>query len=279
QDAPGTYHLFYADADGHPGSDITFFPWPEMGPLQKGSGLGAEIGLAVPAGTLGWWSERLTDAGAVLSSIETRRDGRVLPFTDPHGLELALVETSDPREFTGWERSPVPTDHQIIGLNHVRLAERELAPTTAFLVDVLGFKAMGEEGGWHRFGLGAGTSGRYLEVREMPNARRGQWGVGAMHHVAWRVPDDEAEVAAQETILAAHGRPTEVIDRFWFKSVYFKEPGGVLFEIATDGPGFAVDEYPGTLGEQLVLPPWLEPQRASIRAQLPPLRMPALRGA
>ncbi|MBA2627567.1 MAG: ring-cleaving dioxygenase [Gemmatimonadales bacterium] len=279
QDAPGTYHLFYADADGHPGADITFFPWPGMEPIRKGTGLGAEIGLAVPTGTLDWWARRLSDAGVLIGARETRRGEGVLPFTDPHGLELALAETSDPREFTAWDRSPVPEDHQVIGLHSVRLVERELAPTAAFLTGVLGFHAMGEENGWHRFGLGAGGSGRHVEVQERPAERRGQWGVGAMHHVAWRVPDDETEVAVQEQLLAANGRPTGVIDRFWFKSVYFKEPGGVLFEIATDGPGFSVDEYPGTLGEKLVLPPWLEADRPSIRAGLPSLRMPALRGA
>jgi glyoxalase family protein len=275
QDSPGTYHLFYADGGAHPGADITFFPWPEMPPARKGIGLGAEIALAVPTGRLEWWRERLTAHGVMPRAIETRRGARLLPFDDPHGLELALAETTDQREFTAWDQSPVPADHQILGLHSVRLAERELEPTASFLLGTLGFHDMGEADGWHRYGLGDGGSGRHLEVRAFPGMNRGQWGVGGMHHVAWRVPDDASELAVRERVQEAGRHPTEVIDRFWFHSVYFKEPGGVLFEIATDGPGFAVDEYPEHLGEQLVLPPWLEPHRAEIRGRLPALRLPA----
>src|SRR5213075_680880 len=138
----------------------------------------------------------------------------------------------------------------------------------------LGFSSMGEAAGWHRFGINGGGSGAHLEIREQPDVPRGQWGVGSMHHVAWRVPDDATELAVREKVALAHRRPTEVIDRFWFKSVYFLEPGGVLFELATDGPGFAVDEDPAHLGETLVLPPWLEPNRKRIEAALPPLSPP-----
>ena len=129
-----------------------------------------------------------------------------------------------------------------MGLHSVRLLERDLRLTSSFLTETLGFTDMGEEDGWHRFGLGQGGSGCHLEIRELPDVPRGQWGVGSMHHVAWRVPDDATELRVREQVALAHRRPTEVIDRFWFKSVYFLEPGGVLFELATDGPGFAVDE-------------------------------------
>src|SRR5213076_1302767 len=125
--------------------------------------------------------------------------------------------------------------------------------------------------GWHRFGVGGGGSGKHIEVREMPTATRGSWGIGTMHHVAWRVADENVEVRMRERIARAHRRPTEVIDRFWFKSVYFLEPGGVLFELATDGPGFTADENLANLGEKLVLPPWLEAMRGEIEASLPPL--------
>jgi glyoxalase family protein len=191
-------------------------------------------------------------------------------------MSVALAETSDEREFAPWEQSPVPADRQILGLHSVRLWERDLALTSSFLTDVMGFAPLGDENGWSGFALGGGGSGRFLEIRETAADGRGNWGVGGIHHVAWRVPDDETELAVRERVERAHRRPTEVIDRFWFKSVYFREPGGALFEIATDGPGFAVDEPPESLGTTLVLPPWLEPHRARIEAAVPPLRAAAL---
>jgi glyoxalase family protein len=274
QDVPDTYHLFFADAEGHPGSDLTFFPWPHMAPVTPGHGLSTEVSLAVPAGRLGYWEERLA-AHHVPVAPDARFGERVLTLEDPHGLALALVETRDKREFTPWDRSPVPADAQILGLHAVRLWERELEATARFLTGVLGFRAAGEEKGWHRFAVAGGGSGAHLDVREAPSERRGAWGIGAIHHVAWRVADEDAQLAVQSRVSAARRRPTEVIDRFWFKSVYFLEPGGVLFEIATDGPGFTADEDLATLGEKLVLPPWLEPMRVEIEAALPPLEYPA----
>jgi len=275
QDSPGTYHLFYADAEGHPGTDLTFFPWPEMAPARPGYGIAMEVSLAVPTGSLDFWSERMLRYGVRLGSPETRRGARVLPLTDVHGMAVVLAETSDPREFAPWEQSPVPVERQILGLHSVRLWERDLGLTSSFLTEVMGFAAMGEEQGWHGFALAGGGSGRYLEIREAPTAGRGNWGTGGIHHVAWRVADDEVELAVRERVEAAKRRPTEGIDRFWFKSVYFLEPGGVLFELATDGPGFAVDEDPSALGEKLVLPPWLEEHRAEIESALPVLRLTA----
>ena len=271
QDAPGTYHLFYADGEGHPGTDLTFFPWPDLPPAQPGWGLAMEVALAVPPDSLGYWSDRLAGYGARTGAPERRRGERVLPVTDPHGLPLALVATSDHRDFTPWEMSPVADRQQIRGLHSVRLWERDLVSTSNFLTAALGFTAMGEADGWHRFGVGGGGSGAHLELRGVPHNPRGEWGTGGVHHVAWRVPDDAAELALRDRVAAAHRAPTSVIDRFWFKSVYFREPGGVLFEIATDGPGFTTDEDMVHLGERLVLPPWLEPHRKEIEAELPPL--------
>ena len=269
QDSPDTYHLFFADGDAHPGTDLTFFPWPGMPRGRDGTGLAHEISLAVRSGALDYWEARLATNRVNTAPIETRRGDRAMTFSDPHGLRLALVETSDAREFTPWAKSKVPADKQIIGLHSVRLNERDLRLTEKFLVETLGFTNMGEDGGWHRFGINGGGSGAHLEIREQPDVSRGQWGVGSMHHVAWRVPDDATELAVRERVALAHRRPTEVIDRFWFKSVYFLEPGGVLFEVATDGPGFAVDEEKEALGERLVLPPWLETHRGEIEKALP----------
>ncbi|HEV8580125.1 MAG TPA: ring-cleaving dioxygenase [Thermoanaerobaculia bacterium] len=273
QDAPDTYHLFYADAEGHPGTDLTFFPWPQMPPGRRGVGLAVEVGFAVPEGSLAFWAERLRTVGMASEEPARRFGENGLRFRDPHGLSLSLTEASGTGEFVPWQRSPVPERHQIRGFHAVRLWERDLATTARFLSAALGFAPMAEEAGWHRFGVDGGGSGKWLEVRELPGERLGSWGTGAVHHVAFRVADEEEQLGVRQRVLAAGSRPTPVIDRFWFRSVYFKEPGGVLFELATEKPGFTVDEDLGHLGERLILPPWFEPQRQQIEAALPPLRM------
>ncbi len=154
------------------------------------------------------------------------------------------------------------------------MMERDLVETASFLINSLGFQKLGEENGWQRYGVGGGKSGEYVDLRAMPEARRGAWGTGSVHHLAWRVADDAHQLGVREQVVRGGAQPTPVIDRFWFKSVYFREPGGVLFELATDGPGFAVDEDRETLGESLLLPPWLEPNRATIEATLPNLVAP-----
>ena len=274
QDVPDTYHLFYADAEGHPGADLTFFPWPDQPAARRGTGLAVEVALAIPSGSLAYWAERLARHHVPTGEPARRCGEMALPITDRHGLSLALIETADSREFVPWERSPVPAERQILGLHAARLWERDLDTTARFLTQVLGFTAMGEEDGWHRYGLGDGGSGKHLEVRALPDVGRGVWGTGITHHLAWRVPDDAAQLALRARVEGAGRRPTEVIDRFWFRSVYFLEPGGVLFEIATDGPGFTADEPLEALGERLVLPPWLEPSRETIEGALQPLRAP-----
>lgn len=271
QDAPGTYHLFYADNDGHPGTDLTFFPWPEMAPARPGVGLTMEVELAVPQGSLDWWEPHLRGAGVPTMAVENRRGAKALPLRDPHGLSLTLTETADAREFSPWAGSVVPPDRQVLGLHAVRLWQRDLGATAAFLTEVLGFADLASDDGWHRYGVRDGRSGCYLEMRELRDAPRGAWGTGGVHHIAWRVPDVEAELAVRARLEEARRQPTGLIDRFWFTSVYFREPGGALFELATDGPGFTADEDLATLGERLVLPPWLEPQRARIEAALPAL--------
>lgn len=274
QDDPSTYHLFYADGEGHAGSDLTFFPWAHMPRGRDGTGLTNEVSLAVPAGSLTYWTERLEKHGVKIGVQVTRFGERTLPFTDVHGLALALVETSDAREFTPWGGSPVPVEHQIRGLHTVRISERNIAPTEKLLKNGMGFTLKAEENGWKRYALGEGGSGRVLDVEELPNVARGAWGTGRVHHVAWRVADDAAELAARKQLHDVGTQTTEVIDRFWFKSVYFSEPGGALFEIATDGPGFEIDESADALATQLILPPWLEPARAEIEKGLPVLVAP-----
>jgi len=273
QDDPGTYHLFYADAEGHPGTDLTFFPWAHMAPPRIGHGLAVQVGLEVPAGSLGFWEGRLERYGFT-AAVEARFGDRILAVTDPHGLRLALTESGNPRDrtFSPWDGSPIPVERQVRGLHGAQIWEREQAPTAAFLTTALGFQELGRDGDWTRYGVPHAPG--VVDIRETPGERRGGWGVGAVHHLAWTVDDLDEELAVRAQIAAAGGQATDVIDRFWFKSVYFKEPGGVLFEIATRGPGFAVDEDPAHLGESLVLPPWYEPARADIERTLPPLTLP-----
>lgn len=272
QDSPDTYHLFYADAAGSPGADLTFFPWPGMSPATPGAGLVMEVGFAIPEGSFGFWADHLRDAG--VATERSKRFGEAtLSFRDPHGLALALSESPRPLPVTPWSSSPVPSDRQIRGFHAVRLREHGLGISGGFLRDVMGFEEIGSEDGWHRLAVAGGGSSRLVEIREEPDAPRGMFGVGGVHHVAFRVTDDKEQHAVRRQVLAA-GRPaTEVIDRFWFRSVYFHEPGGVLYELATDGPGFSVDEAPGELGARLILPPWLEPHRGEIERALPPLHV------
>ncbi len=270
QDDPTTYHLFYADAEGHPGTDLTFFPWAAMAPPRLGHGLAVEVTLEVPTGSLAYWGARLETYGTRMSRIEQRFGDPALPFVDPHGLRLALTERASSRlVFTPWPDSPVPAEHQVRGLFGAQLWERDASITAKFLTTVLGFQPLGTERGWARYGF-EGAPG-VVDIRDAPGTGRGMWGSGSVHHIAWRVTDEAEQLAVRRQVLEVGAAPTEVIDRFWFKSVYFREPGGVLFELATDGPGFAVDEDPSHLGEQLVLPPWLEPERAQIEGSLPRL--------
>jgi glyoxalase family protein len=275
QDDPGTYHLFYADGGAHPGSDLTFFPWGGMGPGRNGAGITNEVAFAIPPDSLGYWRDRLAAHGVEIKDGPNLFGEPTLSFQDPHGLRLALVATPRAleRPWAAWERSEVPPERQIRGIHAVRIVEHQAQPTALFATRVLGMRLVGSDGEWDRYEGRDPWSG-HLDLRADPSVMRGAWGVGTVHHVAWRVRDDAEEVALQDAVLRSGLRPTEVIDRFWFHSVYFREPGGVLFELATDGPGFGVDEPMETLGESLVLPPWLEPHRAAIEARLPRIVLP-----
>ena len=271
QDSPDTYHLFYADADGSPGTDLTFFPWSDAPPATPGAGKITEVALAIPGGTLPYWRARLTDHDVDAAPEETRFGHPALPFTDPHGLQVALVEITEERSFVPWDASPVPADRQVIGLHGVRLWERQLEPTEALLTRVMGFTKQGTEGDWYRFSDGDGGSGTIVDVRVVSDRSAGRWGPGGIHHAAWRMADDDEQEQLRALVDRMGLRPSPQIDRFWFRSVYFREPGGALFELATDGPGFTRDEDRDTLGEKLILPPWMEEKRQQIEAGLPDL--------
>jgi glyoxalase family protein len=285
QDDVSAYHLFYGDEVGSPGTEVTFFDWPHAGPMRPGTGTIAATALAVPGrAALDYWARRLDEHGVAHGGVQERGGRELIAFADPEGQRLELV-AADPRpEIRPWAESPVPADVAIRGLHAVTLVVRDLAPTERILTDVLGFRRAGEYRGAGGapvvvFEVGPGGSGAEVHVAADPTAPRGRVGIGGVHHVAFRAADDAAHAAWRARVAEAGLGVTEVIDRYYFKSIYFREPGGVLYEIATDGPGFATDEDPAHLGERLALPPFLEPRRAEIEAGLRPLPSPAATAA
>jgi glyoxalase family protein len=279
QDDVSAYHLFYADEVGSPGTDVTFFDWAGMAPNLPGTGGIVEIGLRVPdRAALEWWSRRFADLGVNQAVIEESAGYPTLRFTDPEGQRLALVAGGDDTGFVPRKRGPIPLEHQIRGLNHVTLAVERLDPTARVLTEVLGFRRAGEYPSADNpslktvvFESGPGGSGTEVRVEERPDLPPARLGSGGVHHVAFRAPNDDEHRAWRDRVRAAGIGITDVIDRFYFKSLYFREPGRILYEIATDGPGFASDEDPEHLGGRLALPPFLEPHRAAIEAGLRPL--------
>lgn len=280
QDDVSAYHLFYADAVGNPGTDVTFFDWPRVVPNRGGAGSIAEIALRVPSReTLEWWQQRFTEAGVAHEGITEEAERALIRFSDPEGQALALVnDHGAPQGGTPWERSPVPEDRQIHGLNSVKLMVQILEPTARVLTEVMGFRQIRTAPSSSNparqvvfFETGPGGPGSEVQVEAGPELPRGRVGRGGVHHVAFRTPNDAEQAQWRQRISEAGLQVTDIIDRYYFKSIYFREPGGILFEIATDGPGFATDEEVEHLGEQLALPPFLEPYRAQIEAQLHPL--------
>jgi glyoxalase family protein len=270
-DDPYTYHLYYGDEAGTPGTIVTFFPWPSGRRGSRGTGQLSAFSLAVPAGALGYWAQRIDEYGLGRSEIGERFGERSLELYDPAGLLLELVETETGTTGEARERGPVPVERAIRGAAGVTLTVADAAPTGTFLTETLGFVAEGEQGGRARYRVGAGRAAARLDLVGLPGVARGQVAAGSIHHVAWRVRDEAEQLAWREAIAGAGRSVTPVRDRNYFRSIYFQEPGGAIFEIATDGPGFAVDEPAAALGEALKLPQWLEERRANIERHLPPL--------
>jgi glyoxalase family protein len=279
QDDVSAYHLFYGDESGSPGTEVTFFDWAGMGPNLPGTGGIVEIGLRVPnRATLEWWVRRFDEQGVRHGGIEEIAGYPTLRFSDPEGQRLALVAGGSDEGFKPWRKSPVPVEHQIRGLGHVTLAVDRLAPTVRTLTEVLGFRQSGDYPAQDNptlrtvvFESGPGGTGTEVRVEERPDLPPTRLGSGGVHHVAFRAPNDAEHRAWRDHIRAAGLGITDVIDRFYFKSLYFREPGRILFEIATDGPGFATDEDAEHLGERLSLPPFLEDRREEIESRLEPI--------
>jgi glyoxalase family protein len=275
QDDVSAYHLFYADGKANPGTDLTFFDFPSA-PERRGTNSISRTGLRVAGEkSLGYWRDRLKQAGGVTREV-VEVDGRLtLPFEDNEGQRLVLIDDGGKGEASPWERSSVPPEHQIRGLGPIVLTVHELSRTAHVLTDVMNMRRVRDYAAHgaeiHVFEMGEGGPAAELHVIEDKNVPVARQGAGGVHHVAFRTPDEE-QYHAWTRHLRDLGVPNSgEIDRFYFRSLYFREPNGILFEIATDGPGFATDEPMETLGEKLALPPFLEPRRAAIEAGLKPI--------
>ncbi|WP_102960541.1 ring-cleaving dioxygenase [Mangrovicella endophytica] len=273
-DDPGTYHLYYGDEVGSPGTVLTFFPYEHAAPGRLGVGETQETVFRVPEGSIGWWTQRFIEKGVAFEPIVKRFGETVLAFKDPDGMRLALVAVSGAGLEPGWSDDTIPAEYAIRGFHSVSLLLEELAPTGAILTDVFGFREIGSEGSTTRFAVESATTGGIVDIRSVGGFLKPRPGAGSVHHVAFQAVDD-AEQAAMVKRLAENHRitTTEQLDRNYFRSVYFREPGHVLFEIATNAPGFAVDEPAAELGTSLKLPAIYEANRAEIEAVLPKLAL------
>lgn len=271
-DDPGTYHFYYGDETGRPGTILTFFPWTGVPAGRRGVGETHQIAFRVPQRSLGYWTQRFTERGIAYEALEKRFGESVLPFTDPDGMALALVGVPGAENEPGWSNGDVPAEHAIRGFHGVTLLLDSAAKTASVLTDVFGFQEAGREGSVIRFKAPDNIEGSVVDIYEAKGFLRGHQGGGSVHHIAFRAADDAEQAKMAQRLINNHGlHPTEQRDRNYFRSIYFREPGGVLFEIATDIPGFAVDEPVATLGRELKLPGFLEPQRKQIEGVLPNL--------
>ena len=267
-DAPHVWHLYYGDEQGSPSSILTFFPWPGVIQGKEGAGLTTATAFSVPPESIGFWHERVKTLGLTAEAPAVRGDSEVLTLFDNDGMRLELVASpGDSR--SGWDGvSDIPQEHALRGLHEVTLSERNLDPTGSMLTNFLGMGLSSETAGAASFSMGEGGAGASVQVIGGIQDRGLQAG-GTVHHVAFRAPNLQTMESWRQELVSRGVSVTEVMDRQYFKSIYFREPGGVLFEIATDEPGFDIDEPLLELGRKLKLPPWLEPSREQIQHSLP----------
>src|SRR5580704_8660819 len=271
-DDPGSYHFYYGDETGSPGSILTFFPWEQAAPGSLGVGETQETAFRIPEASIGYWTHRLVDKGVAHENLVTRFGEKVLPFEDNDGTRLAFVATPGAENEPGWSAGEIPIEHAIRGLHSIILLLKDAAPTGAILSDVLGFVPSEREDAVQRYRAPGSPLGGIADLRSVGDFPRGRQGAGSVHHVAFRAADDADQASMVRKLVENHGlRTTEQKDRKYFRSVYFREPGHVLFEIATEPPGFAVDEPVESLGTALELPSFLESRRGQIEAALPGL--------
>ncbi|OLC61142.1 ring-cleaving dioxygenase [archaeon 13_1_40CM_4_53_4] len=273
-DDPSTYHVYFGDEIGHPGSVLTFFPWPGQPLGRRGAGQATNTSFSIPQDSISYWQDRLKSHSVSQEANRKRFGETVLSFEDQDGQSLELVGDKENEGRTGWAHGPIPREHAIRGFHSITLSEDVLERTESVLVDTLGFRLVGQEENRLRYEAGKGAAGTIVDIVSRPNAQRGFVSVGTVHHVAFRASDDEHQKALRQEIEKADLSVTPVINRNYFHSIYFREHGGVLFEVATDQPGFTIDESPEQLGTRLALPPWLEKSRVEIEKNLLPVSLP-----
>jgi len=278
-DDPETYHFYFGDAEGTPGTLLTFFPWPGAGPGVRGAGETTAIALRAPANALDAWRDRLREHGRPFATSE-RFGQELVAFEDPDGTPLELVATPADGSEEGagvarpWAASPLPPSMALGAMHSVTITAPRLDDTDRLLRERLGLRPVGEahepSGARRlRFEAGGPEHPSFVDLLEAPSPLPGRWGAGSIHHVAFRAADDDAHADARTALLGAGLPVTKVKDRHYFRSIYVTEPGGAILEVATDGPGFTIDEPLDELGLALKLPPWLEPERATLRGRLP----------
>lgn len=273
-DDPGTYHFYFGDQVGHPGTILTFFPWANARRGTPGNGQVGVTAFSIPEDSLGYWRERFNSYRISVSEVEERFDESVLRLLDPDSLQLDLV-THDPGEtFVPWESSPIPEEHAIRGFHSAALWVSDFEPTADLLMDTFDFTMEAEAGNRFRFKGSPNQPANLVDLIHRPDGQTGRMGTGVVHHIAWRTPDDEQQLSWRAELNQLGFNVTSVMDRQYFHSIYFREPGGVLFEIATDPPGFSLDEREEELGTHLKLPPWYESHRSEIEKALQPIRLP-----
>jgi glyoxalase family protein len=265
-DDPGTYHFYFGDDAGSPGTILTFFPWPTAARGHSGAGEVTKTAFSVPADSLEYWQERLTDEGIPVGQAARRFEEQVLNFSDPDGMNIEIVAHADAGAVLAPRFASVPPEHAIRGFFGVTLLEQR-ADQTAAILNVIGFQKIAEQGNRIRYSAPGEALGNHIDLLVDPSARFGRSGAGSVHHIAFRAKDDAAQKEWRQEI-AKHLQVTPIIDRTYFHSIYFREPGGVLFELATDPPGFALDEPIESLGEELRIPQWLEAERSLIEERL-----------
>jgi len=273
QDMPETYHIYFGDNVGSPGTAMTFFGWPSWPKRKVGSGQITTVSFSVPPGSLEFWKDRLRELG-VPASATRRFDTEAVVVIDPDGIELELVAQATHQPWVPWPDAPVGGDQAIRGFHSVTMTVAETAGTFDLLTKTMGFRKAGQEGRRTRFETGNGGPHSMVEVIASPGGPVGEESIGTVHHVAWRATDAADQLSWREALVKVGRNVTPVIDRYYFKSIYSREPGGVLFEIATDGPGFTVDETVQSLGSSLSLPPWFQVRRDRLDETLPPIVVP-----
>lgn len=270
-DDPGTYHFYYGNENGAPGTILTFFPWTHVKPGKVGTGMATNIGYSVPEGSLDFWQDRFTEYGVSHGKVIEEFGEAVLPFEDPDGLNLQLTVSSGNDSRPAWETSDIKSNVATKGFHSIALVERNIQPTATIITDIFGYKLLKQEGNRYRFVTDNIENAGIIDLIESPTENPGLVAGGTNHHVAFRVKNEEVQQTFREKILSRGHNITPKIDRNYFYSLYFREPGGVLFEIATDNPGFAIDENVNELGTHLKLPHQYEPERSTIEKVLPKL--------